>query len=167
MGVCKSTLTNFTTGNILSMSDYEGSDENLLESGSLETPLFTLNGLKFTAKCVKCYDADTIHIVIFYGKKLQRFVCRLVGIDSAEIKSHNEKEKEHAITARNYLQELILNKLIIVECGKFDKYGRLLITIYHNDININTHLVDKKYAYEYDGKTKREFEEWSNFLEKS
>ena len=79
----------------------------LLETGSLDTPLFTLEGRNCKAKCVKCYDADTIHIVIYYGNQLQRFVCRLLGIDSAEIKTSNLLEKEHAIKARDYLSNFI------------------------------------------------------------
>ena len=142
------------------LPNVESTTDYLLDNGSLETPLFTLSGLKTEAKCVKCYDADTIHIVIYLNNSLQRFVCRLVGIDSAEIKSKNASEKEAAIKARDYLKEMILDKLINVECGKFDKYGRLLITIIYNDMNVNEHLVEKKHAYKYDGKTKREFDEW-------
>ena len=163
MGCVRSKELQFTTGNLLSIKDYEQSDDNLLENGSLKTPLFTLNDINCTAKCVKCYDADTIHIVIYHGNKLQRFVCRLIGIDSAEIRTSNMKEKAHAIKARDYLSDLILNKLISIQCGKFDKYGRLLITIFYNDENINEKLVTLKYAYKYDGKTKQTFEEWSNF----
>ena len=146
--------------NVLTISDYENTQEYLIENGSLQTPLFTLSGLQTDVKCVKCYDADTIHIVMHLNNSLQRFVCRLVGIDSAEIKSKNAKEKEAAIKARDYLKEMILDKLINVECGKFDKYGRLLITIFYNDMNVNEHLVEKNYAYKYDGKTKKEFDEW-------
>ena len=134
---------------------------NLLQNGSLKTKLFTLDKLQCDAKCVKCYDADTIHIVIKFADELQRFKCRLIGIDSAEMKSHNIKEKQHAIKAKEYLSDLILNKIIYIKCGLFDKYGRLLITIFHNNKNINEHLIETKYAYVYDGKTKREFDEWS------
>jgi endonuclease YncB( thermonuclease family) len=158
---CSSSRQLKLNSNVLSIKDFKGSDDNLLENASLNTPLFTLNGLKFTAKCVKCYDADTIHIVIFYNGIFQRFVTRLIGIDSAEIKTHNEKEKQHAIKARDYLKDLILDKLILIECNKFDKYGRLLITVYYNDLNINDELVTLKYAYKYDGKTKQSFDEWS------
>jgi endonuclease YncB( thermonuclease family) len=147
--------------NVLSISDYENTHEYLMEHGTLQIPLFTLSGLQLDAKCVKCYDADTIHIVIHLNNKLQRFVCRLIGIDSAEIKSKNNNEKEAAIKARDYLKDMILNKIINVECGKFDKYGRLLITIFYEDKNVNEHLVEKRHAYKYDGKTKREFDEWS------
>ena len=146
--------------NVLTISEYENTQEYLMENGSLQTPLFTLSGLHTDVKCVKCYDADTIHIVIHLNNSLQRFVCRLVGIDSAEIKSKNAKEKEAAIKARDYLKDMILDKIINVECGKFDKYGRLLITIFYDDMNVNEHLVEQKHAYKYDGKTKREFDEW-------
>ena len=143
----------------------------LLNKSNLSTPKFTLNGNIYIAKCVKCYDADTIHIVIYLYNKLQRFVCRLLNIDTAEIRSKNINEKNIALNGKKYLQELILDKLIIVKCYDFDKYGRLLVYIYlknnkiqnlkyNYDNSINKLLVDKKFGYEYYGGNKITFEEW-------
>jgi endonuclease YncB( thermonuclease family) len=101
-----------------------------LRQQTIDTPLFTLNGQTHWAKCVKCYDADTIHIVIELNHVFVRFRCRLQGIDTAEIRSANPDEKTHARTARDWLSGMILDKLIIVRCGEFDKYGRLLGTVF-------------------------------------
>ena len=133
---------------------------NILSKGTLKTPLFTLEGLECKAKCVKCYDADTIHIVLYFNGKLQRFVCRLMGIDSAEIRSKNSVEKIHAKAGRDYLKEKILNNIIDIECFEFDKYGRLLIDIYYNGENMNDAIITKGYAYKYTGGKKKKFEEW-------
>jgi endonuclease YncB( thermonuclease family) len=157
-----------------------------------KTTKFSLNGKIFLAKCVKCYDADTIHVVFHIFNQFSRFTCRLFGIDTAEIKSKDELEKKYAITARDYLRNLILDKLIIIKCGEFDKYGRLLVTLFlvndtnelhmlggsnndnnndNNDDNnastyfnfkesINNQLIMEKFAYNYNGKTKKPFVEW-------
>lgn len=101
-----------------------------LRQQTIDTPLFTLKGQTHWAKCVKCYDADTIHIVIELNQTFVRFRCRLQGIDTAEIRSKNPDEKAHARTARDWLSGMILDKLIVVRCGEFDKYGRLLGTVY-------------------------------------
>ena len=153
--------------------------EKLL-TGNLKTSKFTLENNVYLAKCVKCYDADSIHIVINFGDKLSRFICRLYGIDTAELRSKNPDEKKYARESRDYLKTIILDKLIIVKCGEFDKYGRLLVDVYPFDDNlnivdllenggsdlkqessINNHLIEKKYAYKYLGGTKVDFKEWS------
>jgi endonuclease YncB( thermonuclease family) len=128
-----------------------------------KTPKFSLDGIETTAKCVKCYDADTVHLVFGVPgtENLYKWTCRLLGIDSAEIRSKNPDEKLHAIKARDYLRNLILDKIVEVKCQKFDKYGRVLVTITHDGINLNEDLVSKKLAYVYDGGTKRDFNEWS------
>ena len=44
-----------------------------LQETNLKTTKFSLEGEVFLAKCVKCYDADSIHIVIKFNNKLTRF----------------------------------------------------------------------------------------------
>ena len=82
----------------------------------------------------------------------------------------------------------VKDKLIIIKCGEFDKYGRLLINIYEVtesneyhmlggtdtnrentidldnpirlDNSINNQLIDNKLAYAYTGATKQKFVDW-------
>ncbi len=152
---------------------------SLIDSTLKNTKLFTLRDRTYTAKCVKCYDADTIHVVIELFGELQRFVCRLEGIDSAEIRTKCKHEKECALVARDYLRNLILGKLITIKCGDFDKYGRLLVSVYEYippnsrvanrsddqieysfDKSINNTLITKGHAYKYDGSKKTAFSDW-------
>ena len=133
------------------------------------TPLFSLNGSWFEAKCVKCYDADSVHVVFEWNQQFMRFKCRLYGIDSAELRSKHHEEKQVARKARDYLKSLILNKIVLIQCHDFDKYGRLLLSAYTNTIqdlsqkpfggsktttmsspsfsqSVNQHLIDTGYA---------------------
>lgn len=135
-----------------------------LEKLDDKTHILSLSGLTTVAKCTKCYDADTIHLVIPYNNNYYRWTCRLEEIDSAEIKSKNKVEQEHAIRSRDYLKSLILNKIVTIKCGKFDKYGRLLVFVSINDIDINKHLVEKGYAYKYTGGTKMDFDMWQRMI---
>jgi len=142
-------------------------DANLakqLEAFTDKTPILSLNGITTLAKCTKCYDADTVHLVIPYNNGYYRWTCRLEEIDSAEIKSTDIKERDHAIKARDYLCGLILNKIVEIKCGKFDKYGRLLVYISIGGLGINQHLVKEGYAYKYNGGTKIHFNEWSAII---
>jgi len=157
---------------------------------TIKTPMFTLKGRTYIAKCVKCYDADTVHVVLKENNVYNRFCCRLMGIDTAELKTKNVEENEHAKKARDYLTNLIMNNAVYVVCHDFDKYGRLLITLYQpqedttqmveddatssNSLlqsdtastlswenSINNLLVKEKYAYQYDGGKKLPFNEWA------
>jgi micrococcal nuclease len=112
-------------------------------------------------KVIKVYDADSITVcsnLFLSEEKIYRFNLRLNGIDTPELRTKNEKEKEAAIKARDYLSNLILGKFIIVDVIKYDKYGRLLSDIFLDKILLNKLLVDKGYAKQYDGGTKSKWE---------
>ena len=138
---------------------------------------FTLSGKKILGKCVDVYDGDTVKIVFPVDgmDELYRWNCRISRVDTPEIRTKNIKEKEFAKVVRDKLREKILNKLVIVECLDFDKYGRLLTELYYsnelqsnnfnnfgngnnnNEINIENFenisdfLITNNYAKKYDG----------------
>ena len=124
------------------------------------TQWLSFNGKTLECKIVDIYDADTVTLVLLLNKQYYKVKCRLTGIDAAEIRTKNKMEKKVGIEGIDYLRGLILNKIVKVICGKNDKYGRLLGTIYYKNLNINEHIINKGYAYEYKGKTKKKFEEW-------
>jgi len=126
-----------------------------------KTPIFDFDGMTVKAKCVKCYDGDTVHLCFSYRKgPPMRHRCRLLGIDTPEMNSKDLLEKQAAVRARDELSSLILDKLVKVDLGKMDKYGRPLVTIYRGRKNVNQHLVDRKLAVRYDGSTKLSFRDW-------
>jgi micrococcal nuclease len=122
-----------------------------------KTLLFSLENYETTAKCVNVYDGDTVKLVFPYQGQIYRWNCRLDGIDTPEMRTKIKKEKDLAIKGRDYLRGLILNKLVQVKCGEFDKYGRTLVRITYNGIDVNTSLVTNGYANLYDGGTKKIF----------
>ena len=151
---------------------------------NLEVDEFSLNGKKVVAKVVDIYDADTCKIVFELDNKLVKFNCRLVGIDTPEMKPpksdpNRDAEKKKAKQARNRMVQLCSNveceinimykkkqikalldqhtKLVEVGCYDFDKYGRLLIDItdLEDSKTFNQVLIDEGFAYSYDGGTKK------------
>ena len=136
--------------------------------------LFTFYGETKLAKCVDVYDGDTIKVVFPLENKLYKWNCRLSGIDTPELRTKNKKEKELGYIVRDKLREKIFNKIIHVKCDKFDKYGRLLIEIFlddkdcleqkgggiYNEKSINNWLIEKKYAFKYDGGKKMSWEKY-------
>jgi micrococcal nuclease len=132
-------------------------DIDLLSQHTTTTPKFTLENKCVVGKCVNVYDGDTVHVVFRIpnlNDQAYKWVIRLTGIDTPEMKSKNPVEKAAAVRARDYLRGEILDKIVVVECGEFDKYGRLLGNIYINDVCLNTRMIELGHAKVYDGGTK-------------
>lgn len=134
---------------------------NQLQNVDSSVRLFSFDGYKTQGKVVYVYDGDTVHIVIPLKEtnQLVKIKTRLNGIDTPEMRV--PEQKQQAIKAKSRLNELLQETqyLVNVHCGNFDKYGRVLVDIYSPkyDLSINQILVNEGYAYEYHGKTKRDF----------
>lgn len=118
-----------------------------------DAELFSLNGYNTYCRVIKCYDGDTIHVIFKFNKTYKKFKVRLYGIDCSEIKSQSECSKN----AKEYIENMILNKIVRLECLKYDKYGRILGKIYTlpNNIFINTELINRGFAIQYYGYGKK------------
>jgi micrococcal nuclease len=110
---------------------------------------------------IHVYDGDTITIVSklpYDASPLYRFSVRLAGIDCAEIKGKTEHERELAQEAKSALQKLILNKVVALKNLKTEKYGRVLADVYLGDLHVNKWLLDNKYAVQYSGGKKADWD---------
>ena len=101
-----------------------------------KTKVFSFEGRKCIGKVVDVYDGDTVKIVFPLSEKepdrLYKWNCRLINVDTPEIRTKNLKEKEFGKLVRNKLREKILEKLVYINCMDFDKYGRLLVEIFED-----------------------------------
>ena len=122
-----------------------------------KTSFFTMKNVKVWAKIVHVYDGDTVHAVFKHPgtSKIYKYKIRLAHIDTPELNSKNSKEVVKALAAKKVVEEKILNKIVYLEIDGEDKYGRLLGNIFIDSINLNQYLVNKKYAYKYEGATKK------------
>ena len=123
-------------------------------------------------KVIKVYDGDTIVIACKFPSleedKLYRFHVRLNGIDTPELKSKNEEEKEVSMMIQQKLYDLIFGKMVMLENVKTDKYGRLLADVLvqnGSSLNVNNWLLENNYAVVYSGKTKNPPKSWKKFVE--
>ena len=113
-------------------------------------------------KIVKCYDGDTVTIATIMDGVKVRFSVRMLGYDCAEIRSHNEQEKQVAKWAKEYITNLIFDKIVDVSKNEgYDKYGRLLLKLKIGDIDVNQVMLDK-WGVIYNGGHKEEVDwgEW-------
>lgn len=113
----------------------------------------------YRIKTTRVIDGDTLvaDIDLGFDITLKDKVIRLDGIDTLEIKSKVQMERELANTAKRRLEELTLGKDIVISSGsKGDKYGRVLAYLYTSDgVNINDLLVIECLAVRYAGKGKK------------
>lgn len=158
-------------------------DRELLENSLIDNyPLFSLNGLVTYAKLLANYDGDTGDIFFIYNQMPMRMKARFTGYDTCEIKPQlkdpkRDEKKKRAQEAKKRLWFLCTNTeelksnhktLIKIKCGEFDKYGRLLIIAYNENVNfeglddekaqfdlsINAQMINEGHGYVYNGGTK-------------
>jgi len=112
---------------------------------------FNFKDKKIRAKCVKVYDGDTITVVFKLVDAFYRFSIRMNGYDSPELRSKDEMEKKYAKLSRDYLKNLIIDKIITLDCKDYDKYGRILADVIIDDVSINELMLKSGYCRKYDG----------------
>ena len=111
---------------------------------------------------VKVVDGDTVDILIDLGFDLiKKERVRLAGIDAPESRTRDLEEKKLGLETKEFLIKRLQDGLpsLRVKTEKDGKYGRMRGWIYcttdDGEVNINMELVDKGYAWFYDGGTKR------------
>lgn len=161
---------------------FNENDRLLLENANINTyQLFSLKGLITYAKLLSNYDGDTGDILFIYNQTPIRMKARFMGYDTCEIKPSlndpkRDEKKKRAQDAKERLWFLCTNNndlktnhknLIKIKCLEFDKYGRLLILAFNENINfenldeksqfnlsINAQMINEGHGYIYDGGTK-------------
>jgi endonuclease YncB( thermonuclease family) len=148
--------------------------DKLKSANKTNTPIFSFNGLVTYGKAVDFYDGDTFNIIISYYDLLYHFKARMFGYDSPEMKpslslENREEVKKNALVAKNRLMELLGSKEYFkAHCHEFDKYGRLLVSVFIKDRDdgeddcvcdfnksVNGQMVREGHGYSYYGGTKK------------
>ena len=97
-------------------------------------------------KVIDVYDGDTITVamniqsddtmnLVYLPKMVHQFRIRMHGYNTEEIRQpkddpDREKKKEWALYQRDWVVERLLNKIVLLECLGYDKYGRILGKVY-------------------------------------
>ena len=127
-------------------------------------PIYSLKG-HFRCKVVDVYDGDTVTIVLYVNGEYQKHKLRMYGYDSPEM--HPRKNIinrdyviQKATLAKDFMKDLVLDKICIFESMGYDKYGRLLGNLYLSELYmkgkcVNFIMLENKHGYEYSGGTKR------------
>lgn len=134
-------------------------DRKLLDNATYEnTPLEQYHFA--VCKVLKVYDGDTYWVAGVVGNKCYRFNVRLMGVDCPEMKGGGEDSRDKARQAKQFVTDLMLNKIVgikVVSNTKVDgklireKWGRLLAYIYVDGVNLSDELVKMGLAKHYFG----------------
>lgn len=112
---------------------------------------------EYTAKIGRVVDGDTIDLEwvdLGFSTFVHNMRIRINGIDAAEARTSNLTEKSWGIAAMNHLIEVFAGVETVrlkTFKDKTGKYGRMLGTIWVNDVNINDALLEQHFAIPYDG----------------
>lgn len=106
---------------------------------------------EFDARCVKVYDGDTIHIIAKPPgfTDYRKFSCRLARINAPEIRDGDEQSRAAAAAARTALFEKILGKVVSINALGSDKYGRILVEVTSDNVNMSDYMLESGYAQKY------------------
>ena len=141
----------------------------LLAATRENTPEFSLGPKLRLCRVLSVYDGDTVRIALRVRGRMTQWNCRMHGYDCSEIRPSRSlpeeeriAEKAKAIAARDYLRGQVMGEKTLVFCRPhgFDKYGRLLTTLFYErkknkvGANINHEMVTLKHGYPYSGGNK-------------
>lgn len=119
------------------------------------------------AYVIKVYDGDTITIIApvlnVKNNRIFKFSVRIFGIDCPELRTKDTMEKKYALKAKEFACCILLHKHIKLKDVSYDKYGRLLASIYVNGENYSCLILREGLAYEYFGKTKEPPKCWEEY----
>ena len=115
----------------------------------------------YAATAIRTIDGDTVDLMLDLGCNVHlKIRVRLYGLNTPEIHGITKDSEEYkkGIKAKNFLEQLIMNRDLIVRThkDKKGKYGRYLAEIFLREDfpdrpSINQRLLDGGYAVPYFG----------------
>ena len=122
---------------------------------------------EYRSSLLKIVDGDTIDVDIDLGFSvvLKKQRIRLYGINTPESRTRDLEEKRYGLAAKARVRELLEAAESITIKTAIDKkargkYGRILGTVYADDINVNELLVEEGHAIRYFGGKKQTNKWW-------
>ena len=115
----------------------------------------------YSGTVVRVYDGDTIWVDLDLGFNvtLNNVKIRLFGINTPEIRTKNDLEKQAGKLLEDWVRSTILGKKVVLSTHKDgqSKYGDYLGTIWIDGVNLNEYIAVNKLAHRYYGNTKVPF----------
>ncbi len=103
---------------------------------------------RYRARLERVVDGDTVYLTVDLGfRATMSLAIRLAGIDAPE------RYKDGGPEATAWLRAMLVDRDLLLESAKGDKYGRWLGTIYHvnEPVSINSSMIEAGHATSYGG----------------
>ena len=138
-----------------SLEQFIADNEDYIQSLDDLTNLkpFSLEG-RYIAKVTDVYDGDTCRaalIGIMDSKTPYEFRIRMLLYNAEEIKQSTKLDQDTrarlhtiALNQKQKLMDLILGQVVVIDCKKFDAFGRLLSFVYRpgDPVSINERMIE-------------------------
>lgn len=113
---------------------------------------YTLEGRSVLGRVSRVIDGDSLHVSMPIDGHVWTFPCVIRNIDCPEIRTKNIEEKALGFKAKKHVEEILSKKIISLDLGEFDSFGRLLVSIHTSDgVNVADSLVENGFARVYNG----------------
>lgn len=123
------------------------SDDTTLMQKTLDnTSPFNFKNYSTDCKIIDVYNNHTCRGIFKYNSHYHTFKLKLADILTLKIKQDNNN---HTNIVQDRLRELMLNKIVYIECGQFDKSGNINVIIYLDRtkiLSVNQILIDESLA---------------------
>lgn len=106
---------------------------------------------QYQAEIIRVIDGDTVLLTMDLGMKMYyKSSCRLADINAPELNSTDALTRVKALEAKAYLASLLhVGTKVIIDSKSLDKYGRAIIVINLNGVNINQQMITSGHAVVY------------------
>ena len=110
--------------------------------------------MQFQAKVKRVVDGDTLDCDIDLGFHLTLTErVRLMGIDTPETRTRDPIEKANGLKSKSFVEDFVALRdgNVILKVHGFGKFGRPLVELYKDDVNLNQKLIQLGLASPYFG----------------
>ena len=119
-------------------------------------------------KVIDVINGNTIVIAttLSYDETYYKFTIKIKNIICPNLKSKNHDERICGIIAKDFLKDMLLNKIVSITNLSSDSYGKILADVNTDGLHINNLLMDENLAIEYHGGKKPDINWFEYYKEK-
>ena len=107
--------------------------------------------MRFKARVKRVVDGDTLDLDIDLGFHITLSErVRLIGVDTPETRTRDLVEKNNGLKSKRFVEEFATGS-VFIEVHGFGKFGRPLVELYKDNVNLNQKLIQLGLASPYFG----------------
>ena len=119
-------------------------------------------------KVIDIINGNTIMIAttLSYDDEYYKFIIKIKNIICPNLKSKSDSERICGIIAKDFLKDILLNKIVSISDISTDSYGTILAYLKTDDLYMNDLLINENLAIEYHGGKKPDIDWFEYYKEK-